>query len=187
MQPAPDGQMRPGDGHKSTALYRRAEDRSTSFLRLPLRILLHFLHSEPRRNADTRTRVCEEVSCAPQNMPASLQIRSNWPERSSMSHADIRALARRWFPSPRGRDATAFVRTGCWLGPRGATSPMPTRAQLRTLHIPGRCDRQRLPRCRLSVKILPVLRSFFLQKENGGSPKAAAVDFSLFLLFHFCR
>jgi hypothetical protein len=39
----------------------------------------------------------------------------------------------------------------------------------------------------LSVKILPVIRSFSLQKENGGSPKAAAVDFSLFLLFHFCR
>ena len=187
MQPAPDGQMRPGDGHKSTALYRRAEDRSTSFLRLPLRILLHFLHSEPRRNADTRTRVCEEVSYAPQNMPASLQRRSNWPERSSMRHVDTRALARRWFLFLRGRDATAFVRTGCGLGLPDAISPMLIRAQLRTLHIPGTCGRQRLPRRMLSVKILPVLRSFFLQKENGGSPKAAAVDFSLFLLFHFCR
>src|SRR5580698_9391983 len=117
-------------------------------------------------------------------MPASLQIRSNWPERSSMRHADIRALARRWFPSPRGRDATAFVRTGCWLGPRDAISPTLTRAQLRTLHIPGTCGRQWLPRRMLSVKILPVLRSFFLQKstaEARGLPPLISLCFHYFI------
>src|ERR1700748_1387006 len=62
--------------------------------------------------------------------------------------------------------------------PPSAISPMPTRALLHTLHIPGTCGQQWLPRRMLSVKILPVLRSFFLQKANGGSPEAGAGDFS---------
>jgi len=100
-----------------------------------------------------------------------------------MRHADTREWARRWFPFPHGRDATAFVRTGYWLGPRGAISPTLTPAQLHMLHIPGRCGRQLLPHRTLSVKILPVLRSFFPSKKKTAEARRLPPLISLYFYY----